>query len=83
MVMTKFRAGAIVGFTTGYYLGAKAGRERYVQLNRLVRRLQRTTAIGAAVSKAKAVVDLGKERAGADHRTEPLVDLTVGAYRNN
>jgi hypothetical protein len=83
MVMTKFRVGAIIGFTTGYYLGTKAGRQRYVQLNGLLRRLRRTTTIGAAVGKAKAVVDLGKERAGADRRTEPLVDLTVGAHRNN
>jgi hypothetical protein len=81
--MTKFRAGAILGFATGYYLGTKAGRERYVQLNRLLRRLRRTSTFGAAVGKAKAVVDLGKERAGADRRTKPLVDLTVANHGNN
>ena len=31
-VMTKLRFGLIVGFASGYYLGAKAGRGRYVQL---------------------------------------------------
>jgi hypothetical protein len=80
--MTKFRLGAIVGFASGYYLGAKAGRERYAQLNRLLHRARRANAISVAVGKARAVVDLGKERAGADHRTDPLLDLT-GSYRNN
>ena len=78
--MTKFRIGAALGFATGYYLGAKAGRERYVQLQRLVQRAQRETAIGTVVGKAKAVVDLGRERAHS-HDThafgEPVVDLTT------
>ena len=68
--MTKFRAGAALGFAAGYYLGSKAGRERYDQLNRMLRRARRSEAIdhaATAVGKAKAVIDLTRER---------LVDLT-------
>jgi hypothetical protein len=80
--MTKFRIGAILGLVTGYYLGAKAGRERYLQLNRFLDRIKKASAVGAAVGKAKAVVDLGWERARV-HETEPLLDLTSGGYQNN
>ena len=53
----------MVGFGAGYYLGAKAGRERYVQLNAKIRKLKRSDAYETATEKAKAVVDLGAERA--------------------
>ena len=66
-LMTKFRAGAIFGFATGYYLGSKAGRQRYEQLNRLLRRAGSTDAIDTAVGRARAVIDLTRER---------VVDLT-------
>lgn len=39
MTMRRFRAGVGFGFAVGYYLGAKAGRERYVQLRRMMGRL--------------------------------------------
>jgi hypothetical protein len=64
--------GVIVGFGTGYYLGAMAGRERYEQLNRMLRRFKRSEAFDAATDKAKAVVDLGMERA------RDLVDSRMG-----
>jgi len=44
----------VVGFAVGYYFGAKAGRERYEQLRRLIDR--------APVAKVRAAVDLGLER---------------------
>ena len=59
----RFRMGVMVGFGVGYYLGAKAGRERYVQLNAMVRKVKRSDAYEEATDKAKAVVDLGVERA--------------------
>ena len=68
--MTKFRAGAVIGFAAGYYLGARAGRERYKQLNRLLRRARRSETIdhaATAVGRARAVIDLTRER---------VVDLT-------
>lgn len=59
----RFKIGAALGFALGYYLGAKAGRERYEQLNKLVRRASRTELAQTAVDKARALGDLGFERA--------------------
>ena len=59
----KFKLGLIFGFALGYYLGAMAGRERYIQLNRMIRKARRSDAFETAVDKTKAVVDLGVERA--------------------
>ena len=68
----RLRIGLLVGFGAGYYLGAKAGRERYEQLNRTLRKLRRSQALDTAADKAKAVVDLGMERA------RDLVDSKLG-----
>ena len=59
----RLRLGLIVGFGAGYYLGSMAGRERYEQINRVVRKVKRSDAYDVATDKAKAVVDLGVERA--------------------
>ena len=59
----RFRLGIGAGFAAGYYLGAKAGRERYEQLNRTIRKVKRSDAFETATEKAKAVADLGVERA--------------------
>ena len=59
----RFRLGVLTGFAAGYYLGGKAGRERYVQLNAMVKKAKRSDAYDNATDKAKAVVDLGVERA--------------------
>jgi hypothetical protein len=66
----KFRLGLIFGFATGYYFGSMAGRERYVQLNQMLRKFRRSEAFETAVDKTKAVVDLGVERArdAVEHR---------------
>jgi hypothetical protein len=40
----RFRAGLAVGFAAGFYLGAMSGRERYYQINRLIRRAKRSGA---------------------------------------
>src|SRR5579872_2777608 len=63
--MTKFRAGAILGLAAGYYLGAKAGRGRYEQMNRMLANLRRSPTIDQAattVGRARAVVDLSRLR---------------------
>jgi len=71
--MTKFRAGLVVGLTVGYYLGARAGRERYEQLNRAAARVLRRNAkvdhAATDLERAKAVIDLTRERVqdAADH----------------
>ena len=58
-----FRTGVVVGFAAGFYLGSWAGRERHEQINKAVNRVRQSDAFDAATGKAKAVVDLGKERA--------------------
>jgi len=52
------KTGIVVGFAVGYYLGAKAGRERYEQLRRVVEGLP----VGTVVEKTGAIVDLVVER---------------------
>jgi hypothetical protein len=59
----RFRLGLLIGFAAGYYLGTMAGRERYEQIHRTLRKIQGTDVYGTATGKAKAVVDLGVERA--------------------
>lgn len=59
----RFRTGLVIGFGTGYYLGAKAGRERYEQLNQWLDRAKSSEVYGTAVEKTRAAVDLGMERA--------------------
>ncbi len=53
------RLGLLVGFGAGYVLGAKAGRERYEQLNRLYRNLSSTPAYQRARSNVKEAVGSG------------------------
>ena len=55
--------GLLTGFGAGYYLGARAGRQRYEQIQRLLKRAKRSDLFEGASEKAKAVVDLGVERA--------------------
>jgi len=55
--------GLVTGFATGYYLGAKAGRQRYDQINRQLARLKRSEAFEQAVDQAKAVVEEGVDKA--------------------
>jgi hypothetical protein len=64
--------GFIAGFGAGYYLGAMAGRERYEQINRTIDKIRRSDTFETATEKAKAVVDLGAERA------RDLVDTRIG-----
>jgi hypothetical protein len=57
------RFGMMIGFAAGYYLGARAGRQRYEQLNRLLTQARGSEAADAAAGKARALADLGVERA--------------------
>lgn len=59
----RMRLGLAVGFGAGYYLGTKAGRERYDQLNEFLGRARSSDAYETAAEKTKAAVDLGVERA--------------------
>ncbi|MGH9189269.1 MAG: hypothetical protein ACRD0Q_04440 [Acidimicrobiales bacterium] len=55
----KIRLGFVTGFASGYYLGARAGRQRYDQINRAVRKLRQSQAFGAVVEKARTAVGRG------------------------
>jgi hypothetical protein len=77
MTVTKFRAGLILGLGLGFYAGTWAGRQRHEQINRVLRKLSRSGPVEAAGGKAKAVVDLGVERA------KDIVDAKLGRDQTN
>ena len=66
--MTRFRIGLGVGLAVGFYVGARAGRERYEQINRTVSRVRKTKPL----HKVKAAVDLGRERLRTRRTEEPV-----------
>jgi hypothetical protein len=45
-----------MGLATGYYFGAKAGRERYVQLNSWLRKAMRSPVYDEVAEKAKEFI---------------------------
>jgi hypothetical protein len=59
----RFRLGLVTGFATGYYLGSRAGRQRYDQINRTLFRLKRSEVFEQAAEQVKAVVGEGVEKA--------------------
>jgi hypothetical protein len=67
----RFRLGFVAGAATGYYLGARAGRQRYEQINRVLRKLRRSKQFEAVSDKTRSaidhavesVVEKGKEKA--------------------
>jgi hypothetical protein len=59
----RFRFGVVIGFAAGYWFGTKAGRARHEQLRRWVEQARSSSVADVAVDKAKAVLDLGLERA--------------------
>jgi hypothetical protein len=50
----RFRVGVVIGFGAGYYLGTKAGRERYEQLRSIIAK--------SPLAKVQAAYELGLER---------------------
>ena len=82
-----FKLGLATGFGAGYYLGSKAGRERYRQLQDLLRKAKESEAVGTAAEKARAAVDMAKGKVeevrgdgGAD-ATSPTDDTDVDELR--
>ena len=59
----RFRLGLAIGFTSGYYLGSMAGRERYEQINSAIRKIKRSDAYEVATERAREVVDAGVDKA--------------------
>lgn len=68
--------GMVTGFAGGYYLGAKAGRQRYDQINRSLAKLRRSDTFETAAEKAKTAVEEGVEKARS------LVDARTGNGSN-
>jgi hypothetical protein len=66
----RFRLGMVTGFATGYYLGARAGRQRYDQINRSLAKLKRSETFEVATERARTVVEegVGKARSIVDSR---------------
>ena len=60
------RTGTVIAFAIGYVLGARAGRERYLQLVRVAGRVGRSGPVsgttGLIADKSKAAATLGVER---------------------
>ena len=59
----RFRLGLVTGLATGYYLGARAGRQRYDQINRTIAKVRRSETFEEVTERAKAVVEEGVEKA--------------------
>ena len=59
----RFRLGLVTGMATGYYFGARAGRQRYDQMNRAIAKLRRSDAFEEAAELAKSAVEEGVEKA--------------------
>jgi hypothetical protein len=59
----KLKLGFFVGIALGYYFGSMAGRERYEQLNRVLRKARRSGPVDAATDQARSAVDSGYQKA--------------------
>jgi hypothetical protein len=82
----RFRTGLVTGFAAGYYLGARAGRERYEQLNRLLDKARSSPAYQEATTRLQDVASTGVEKAKAavsgedrSDTTAPAVDVPITA----
>ncbi len=67
----RFRLGVLTGFGVGYYLGAKAGRERYEQMNRALERVKRSGTFETVSERARAAAEdsVGTARDLVESRT--------------
>ncbi|HEX2053008.1 MAG TPA: hypothetical protein VHJ78_04670 [Actinomycetota bacterium] len=67
--MGAFKTGAIVGFGLGYMQGAKAGRQRYEQIQSKMKKVADSPAVKKAVEPIKPMVsdklESGKEMMGS------------------
>jgi len=67
-----FKTGLFVGAAVGYYLGARAGRQRYEQLDRYLSTFRESDAVRQARDAARNLVDTG-----IDATKQALKDATA------
>ena len=58
----RFRTGVMVGLVVGYYYGAKAGRERYLQLEAYLDQVRTSEAYRGLIERVSALADAGLEQ---------------------
>jgi hypothetical protein len=68
----RFKLGLLTGFGAGYYLGARAGRERYEQINESLRKLRRSDAFETVSDTVTSAASEGADKA------QNLVENKVG-----
>lgn len=73
----KFRTGLIIGGALGYYYGAKAGRERYEQIDAVLARVRARPQYQHLVGRATDAV--GEARQKAKDTAEAALGKTVSA----
>jgi hypothetical protein len=65
----RLRLGIMTGFAAGYYLGARAGRERYEQMNEWLHKVRRSEPVQTLAEETERMVEQGVEKAtSAMHR---------------
>ena len=67
----RFRTGLIIGGAVGYYFGAKAGRQRYEQLNQALHKLTDSPPVQSAATRVRTTI---RRNGDAGH---PTVDDTI------
>jgi hypothetical protein len=70
----------VTGLAAGYYLGTRAGRQRYDQINRQLTKLKNSDAFDEAAERARTVVTEGVEKARSlvDRGSDPGADTRAG-----
>ena len=56
----RFRLGLLAGFTLGYVLGARAGRQRYEDIRRWWSAAKRNPAVGQIVDVGQGLTDMSR-----------------------
>jgi len=80
--MGKFRTGLIIGGALGYYYGAKAGRERFEQIDAVLDRVRRRPAYQRARDQLLGAASTASEVAKAKAGHAPTVDAFVQRSRS-
>jgi hypothetical protein len=58
----RFKSGFLVGLSTGYVLGAKAGQERYQQIVDAASKLKENPGVQRLTGEVNKTVSIGKDR---------------------